>query len=89
MLQAVAVAIVLAALPGDLRVVPFLPCWLERALLGLALLWFVNLTNFMDGIDWMTVAEVVPLTAGLVAARPAWARCRATPRSWRWRCAAP
>ena len=45
---------------------PFLPFWLERALLGLALLWFVNLTNFMDGIDWMTVAEVVPVTAGLV-----------------------
>ena len=66
LLQAVAVAIVLAALPGDLRIVPFLPYWLERALLGLAILWFVNLTNFMDGIDWMTVAEVVPLTAGLV-----------------------
>jgi UDP-N-acetylmuramyl pentapeptide phosphotransferase/UDP-N-acetylglucosamine-1-phosphate transferase len=30
------------------------------------LLWFVNLVNFMDGIDWMTVAEVMPLTAGLV-----------------------
>lgn len=65
-LQAIAVAIVLAALPGDSRIVPFLPGWLERALLGVAILWFVNLTNFMDGIDWMTVAEVVPLTAGLV-----------------------
>ena len=65
-LQAAGVAIVLAALPDDLRVVPFLPGWLERALMGVALLWFVNLTNFMDGIDWMTVAEVVPLTAGLV-----------------------
>ena len=65
-LQAVAVAIVLAALPGDLRIVPRLPFWLERALEGLALLWFVNLTNFMDGIDWMTVAEVVPVSAGLV-----------------------
>ncbi|MGA2567526.1 MAG: glycosyltransferase family 4 protein [Pseudolabrys sp.] len=64
-LQAIAVATVLAALPGDLRVVPFLPSWLERMLLGLAVLWFVNLTNFMDGIDWMTVAEVVPLSAGL------------------------
>ena len=28
-------------------------------------LWFVNLVNFMDGIDWMTVAEAVPLTATL------------------------
>ena len=24
----------------------------------------MNLVNFMDGIDWMTVAEVVPLTVG-------------------------
>jgi UDP-N-acetylmuramyl pentapeptide phosphotransferase/UDP-N-acetylglucosamine-1-phosphate transferase len=65
-LQVVGVAIVLAALPSDLRVVPLLPDWVERALLGLAILWLINLTNFMDGIDWMTVAEVVPLTSGLV-----------------------
>jgi UDP-N-acetylmuramyl pentapeptide phosphotransferase/UDP-N-acetylglucosamine-1-phosphate transferase len=65
-LQTVAVAIVIVALPGDLRLVPPLPLWIERALAGLALLWFVNLVNFMDGIDWMTVAEVVPATAGLV-----------------------
>ena len=65
-LQAAAVAIVIVALPADLRLVPPLPFWLERALIGLALLWFVNLVNFMDGIDWMTVAEVVPVTAGLV-----------------------
>ncbi|MBI2713821.1 MAG: glycosyltransferase family 4 protein [Rhizobiales bacterium] len=65
-LQAVGVAIVLAALPGDLRVAPLLPHWLERPLLGLAILWFVNLVNFMDGIDWMTAAETVPATAGLV-----------------------
>jgi UDP-N-acetylmuramyl pentapeptide phosphotransferase/UDP-N-acetylglucosamine-1-phosphate transferase len=64
-LQAAAVAIVLAALPDGLRLVPSLPHWLERTLLGIAILWFVNLTNFMDGIDWMTAAEVVPLTAGL------------------------
>ena len=65
-LQVAGVAIVLAALPSDLRVVPLLPYWLERALLGLAILWFVNLVNFMDGIDWMTIAEVAPLTSGLV-----------------------
>ena len=32
---------------------------------GLGAVWLVNLTNFMDGIDWMTVAEVVPVTAGV------------------------
>ena len=40
----------------------FLPFWAERAILFLAGLWFVNLVNFMDGIDWITVAEVVPVT---------------------------
>ena len=65
-LQVAGVAIVLAALPDELRIASLLPYWLERALLGLAMLWLINLTNFMDGIDWMTVAEVVPLTSGLV-----------------------
>ena len=88
LLQAVAVAIVMVALPDELRVAPFLPVWIERALLGFALLWFVNLTNFMDGIDWMTVAEVVPVSAGLVAARPDGRAAARRRRSRRWRCAA-
>jgi UDP-N-acetylmuramyl pentapeptide phosphotransferase/UDP-N-acetylglucosamine-1-phosphate transferase len=66
LLQALAVAVVIAALPAELRVVPPLPWWLERALLALAALWFVNLVNFMDGIDWMTVAETVPVAGALV-----------------------
>jgi UDP-N-acetylmuramyl pentapeptide phosphotransferase/UDP-N-acetylglucosamine-1-phosphate transferase len=65
LLQAIAVAIMIAGLPSELRVLPFIPWLAERALLLLACLWFVNLTNFMDGIDWMTVAEFVPITAGL------------------------
>jgi UDP-N-acetylmuramyl pentapeptide phosphotransferase/UDP-N-acetylglucosamine-1-phosphate transferase len=65
--QALAVGLVIVSLPADLAVAPFLPWGVERALLLLAGLWFVNLTNFMDGIDWITVAEVVPVTAGLVA----------------------
>jgi UDP-N-acetylmuramyl pentapeptide phosphotransferase/UDP-N-acetylglucosamine-1-phosphate transferase len=64
-LQALAVAALLYALPHDLRVVPVLPWWIERALLLVGALWFVNLVNFMDGIDWMTVAEVVPITGAL------------------------
>ena len=42
-----------------------MPFWIERGLLVLAGLWFVNLVNFMDGLDWMTVAEAVPITAAL------------------------
>ena len=30
------------------------------------MVWFVNLVNFMDGIDWMTVDEVMPTAGGLV-----------------------
>ena len=44
---------------------PLLPWTIERALLLVAGLWLVNLVNFMDGIDWMTVAEVVPVTGGV------------------------
>ena len=65
LLQALAVAAVIAALPLDLRVVPALPWWIERAAMALAALWLVNLVNFMDGIDWITVVEVVPITAAL------------------------
>lgn len=65
LLQAVAIIVVLAALPTELRVVPSLPWWVERALMLVAILWFVNLVNFMDGIDWMTAAQIVPVTAAL------------------------
>jgi UDP-N-acetylmuramyl pentapeptide phosphotransferase/UDP-N-acetylglucosamine-1-phosphate transferase len=65
LLQAAAVAIVVAALPSELRIVPALPVWFERTCTLVGALWFVNLVNFMDGIDWMTVAEVVPVAGGL------------------------
>jgi UDP-N-acetylmuramyl pentapeptide phosphotransferase/UDP-N-acetylglucosamine-1-phosphate transferase len=42
-----------------------LPPSIERSLLFVALLWFVNLVNFMDGADWMVVVEAVPVAAGL------------------------
>jgi UDP-N-acetylmuramyl pentapeptide phosphotransferase/UDP-N-acetylglucosamine-1-phosphate transferase len=64
-LQAAVIAGVIYTLPDQLRVMPLLPWWLERVLLLIGGLWFVNLVNFMDGIDWMTVAEVIPITATL------------------------
>jgi UDP-N-acetylmuramyl pentapeptide phosphotransferase/UDP-N-acetylglucosamine-1-phosphate transferase len=63
--QAAAIVVMLAALPDDLRILPIVPEWLERGALLLGALWFVNLVNFMDGIDWMMVVEVVPITAGI------------------------
>jgi UDP-N-acetylmuramyl pentapeptide phosphotransferase/UDP-N-acetylglucosamine-1-phosphate transferase len=67
LLQAVAVGAIVFAAPEDVRIVSACPLWIERGLILLAGLWFVNLVNFMDGLDWMTVAEVVPVTSALVA----------------------
>jgi UDP-N-acetylmuramyl pentapeptide phosphotransferase/UDP-N-acetylglucosamine-1-phosphate transferase len=63
--QALAIGAVLATVPSDLRIAPGWPLGLERAILLVAALWFVNLVNFMDGLDLMTVAEIVPIAAAL------------------------
>jgi UDP-N-acetylmuramyl pentapeptide phosphotransferase/UDP-N-acetylglucosamine-1-phosphate transferase len=65
LLQAIVVGAVVLAGSCDLRLAPFIPIWIERGLLVLTGLWFVNLVNFMDGLDWITAAEVVPVTAAL------------------------
>ena len=64
--QCVAVTLILIALPTDARVFSALPLWLERALTLIAGVWYINVVNFMDGIDWITVAEVVPVSAAIV-----------------------
>jgi len=64
-LQIAAVTAVVATFPEEMRIVPMLPWWLDRALVLVGGVWLVNTVNFMDGIDWMTVAEVVPVTASL------------------------
>jgi UDP-N-acetylmuramyl pentapeptide phosphotransferase/UDP-N-acetylglucosamine-1-phosphate transferase len=66
-LQLVIVAVLVAALPSQMRLLSVIPIGLERALTVLGLLWFINLVNFMDGLDWMTVAEIFPLSAALAA----------------------
>lgn len=66
LLQGAAVAAVIFSASGELQIVPACPLWIERTLLLLAGLWFVNLVNFMDGLDWMTVVEVVPITVALM-----------------------
>lgn len=63
--QAGTVAAVVATAQG--RLLPEGWAWLEWPAALIAGLWFVNLVNFMDGLDWMTVAEFVPLTAFLAA----------------------
>jgi UDP-N-acetylmuramyl pentapeptide phosphotransferase/UDP-N-acetylglucosamine-1-phosphate transferase len=64
--QMLAIAVAIAAIPTDVRFVASIPWWAERLCLLVGLVWFVNLVNFMDGIDWMTVAEAVPVAASVV-----------------------
>jgi UDP-N-acetylmuramyl pentapeptide phosphotransferase/UDP-N-acetylglucosamine-1-phosphate transferase len=65
-LQAACVGAIVFTAPEEARIVPALPLALERGLILLAGVWFVNLVNFMDGLDLMTVAEVVPVAASLL-----------------------
>jgi UDP-N-acetylmuramyl pentapeptide phosphotransferase/UDP-N-acetylglucosamine-1-phosphate transferase len=66
LLQGVAVAAIVFSAPDELRIVAALPFWVERGLVLLAGLWFVNLVNFMDGLDLMTAAEAIPVSAAVV-----------------------
>jgi UDP-N-acetylmuramyl pentapeptide phosphotransferase/UDP-N-acetylglucosamine-1-phosphate transferase len=65
--QCAAVAGLIAFVEPDWRLVPQLPWWVERTALVVGGVWFVNLVNFMDGIDLMTAAEVVPVGGTLIA----------------------
>ena len=66
LLQFGAACLLVSALPHDAQILPWLPGWIETALMVIALVWFINLTNFMDGIDWMTVAQAVPVLGAMV-----------------------
>ena len=66
---AVVLAVLIWAVP-DLRLLSSaVPLAFERLFVVLAAVWFINLTNFMDGLDWITVAATIPaaLTLGLLA----------------------
>ncbi len=64
--QAAAVAAVMWLWPGERPVFQgLLPPWADHALAGLAWLWFVNLFNFMDGIDGLAGSEAVAIGLGL------------------------
>lgn len=64
--QTLAALVMVYGLPGSLRLFPdLLPLVVERALLVLGTVWFVNAVNFLDGLDWITAAQVVPITLGV------------------------
>jgi UDP-N-acetylmuramyl pentapeptide phosphotransferase/UDP-N-acetylglucosamine-1-phosphate transferase len=68
--HALAVALLLGSLPSDQRFLPALPLLMERFAVGIAWLWFINLFNFMDGIDGLAGSEAIAIAVGyyLVAA---------------------
>lgn len=53
--------------PGDLVFQGLLPLGLDRALTALLWLWFINLFNFMDGIDGLAGVETLTISGGLAA----------------------
>ncbi len=68
-LQFLCVGIVVFYAAPEVRVLPeTLPLWAERGLALIAGAWFVNLVNFMDGIDWITLAGLVPLSGAVALA---------------------
>lgn len=52
---------------GALVLGGWLPLWLDRAVSFLALVWFINLYNFMDGIDGIAGVETASIALGYVA----------------------
>jgi UDP-N-acetylmuramyl pentapeptide phosphotransferase/UDP-N-acetylglucosamine-1-phosphate transferase len=61
------IGIYLALLPRSAQLFPFMPLLAERLFLLLALAWFVNLFNFMDGIDGIAGSEAAAIGVGFVA----------------------
>lgn len=61
-----AVVALLVALPADDLVFQgVLPFWADRLITALGWLWFINLYNFMDGIDGITGVETASLGLGI------------------------
>lgn len=63
--HAVAVVGGLWTLDGSGAFAAYLPEWLDLILTGLAWLWFINLYNFMDGIDGIVGSETVCVSVGV------------------------
>jgi UDP-N-acetylmuramyl pentapeptide phosphotransferase/UDP-N-acetylglucosamine-1-phosphate transferase len=66
--QILAALVLVFSLPQDLRILPdLLPFWAERALIAFGTVYLINAINFLDGLDWITAAQVVPMTLGVAA----------------------
>jgi len=68
----IAAAIAVINLPHIALFTDWLPLWLERAFMAVGLVWFMNLFNFMDGIDGMLGGLMATIALGIAAVTPAW-----------------
>ncbi len=65
----IAVALGLTLLPDSALLFDgLLPFWADRLATGVAWAWFINLFNFMDGIDGITGVETIAVASGLATA---------------------
>jgi UDP-N-acetylmuramyl pentapeptide phosphotransferase/UDP-N-acetylglucosamine-1-phosphate transferase len=64
--HAIVVAALLARLPAEvLHFQGLLPLWADRLAAAATWLWFINLFNFMDGIDGIAGVETLAIGAGI------------------------
>lgn len=64
--QVAAVAGLLWLIPAGQTILPLeLPVWLDRLIVALAWIWFINLFNFMDGMDGLASGEAISIAGGI------------------------
>lgn len=64
--QTIAAVALALSLPEGFQLFPgLMPLVVERALIAFGIVWFINAVNFLDGLDWMTAVQVVPVTLGV------------------------
>ena len=64
--QFTAAAIVVFTLPESVRVFPILGIWAEKTVLLLGFVWMINLTNFIDGINGITIVNGLAIATGFL-----------------------
>jgi UDP-N-acetylmuramyl pentapeptide phosphotransferase/UDP-N-acetylglucosamine-1-phosphate transferase len=70
LMQIIAIIICIIPLYADSNMGIFfgyLPLWLDMTICAIGWLWFINLYNFMDGIDGITTTETISISSGIIA----------------------
>lgn len=66
-LQLLSIGVVLFLLPSEQHIIPAdMPLVADRLISGFFWLWFINLFNFMDGIDGLAGGEIFAISSGIL-----------------------